>query len=498
MSSTLLELTRAAHEDYERYERLLAAKLTEKPRNHKETMNQQHRIYTVLRKAQEKAKQLIQIYEDKDGMRKDEIAALGGSNVMSSFYDRLKDIREYHKRFVVTQTDNQDTITLDTEDGSGTAEGVFTAEENFGKNLDLHSHFNRYLNLKAFEKLQPGFTRDKFDYMTYVERLDKFAECPRSAKLTLEYKAYLEDLYLYIREFAERAMPLTNHEKVVKQVDADFEERWRNRQILGWFDEKRLRGGEDDGERTGGAPAQEGIFCSACKKNFGNQNVYDAHLKGKKHEQAVKRQLADTGGLGQGSSGIDKQELSKQIAHKEALIERFVSQLPEQIFNTKALIQKKQSRTYDEIEMEQNEEPEEEVEVEDTDSEEERPIYNPLNLPMGWDGKPIPYWLYKLHGLNIEYKCEICGNYSYWGPRNFDRHFQEWRHAHGMRCLKIPNTKHFHGITLIEDALALYEKIKNQQGEENFKADVEEEYEDAQGNVFSRKTYEDLRRQGII
>eukprot|EP00741_Cyanophora_paradoxa_P005593 tig00000912_g5421.t1 len=148
--------------------------------------------------------------------------------------------------------------------------------------------------------------------------------------------------------------------------------------------------------------------------------------------------------------------------------------------------------------MEQNEEPEEEVEVEDTDSEEERPIYNPLNLPMGWDGKPIPYWLYKLHGLNIEYKCEICGNYSYWGPRNFDRHFQEWRHAHGMRCLKIPNTKHFHGITLIEDALALYEKIKNQQGEENFKADVEEEYEDAQGNVFSRKTYEDLRRQGII
>lgn len=34
--------------------------------------------------------------------------------------------------------------------------------------------------------------------------------------------------------------------------------------------------------------------------------------------------------------------------------------------------------------------------------------------------------------------------------RNFDRHFQEWRHAHGMRCLGIPNTKHFHDITLIQ------------------------------------------------
>ena len=29
------------------------------------------------------------------------------------------------------------------------------------------------------------------------------------------------------------------------------------------------------------------------------------------------------------------------------------------------------------------------------------PIYNPKNLPLGWDGKPIPYWLYKLHGLGI-------------------------------------------------------------------------------------------------
>jgi splicing factor 3A subunit 3 len=51
-------------------------------------------------------------------------------------------------------------------------------------------------------------------------------------------------------------------------------------------------------------------------------------------------------------------------------------------------------------------------------------IYNPLKLPLGWDGKPIPYWLYKLHGLNQEFKCEICGNYSYWGRRAYEKHFQ--------------------------------------------------------------------------
>ena len=31
---------------------------------------------------------------------------------------------------------------------------------------------------------------------------------------------------------------------------------------------------------------------------------------------------------------------------------------------------------------------------------------------------------------------------------------QEWRHAHGMRCLGIPNTAHFANVTLIEDAIA--------------------------------------------
>lgn len=45
----------------------------------------------------------------------------------------------------------------------------------------------------------------------------------------------------------------------------------------------------------------------------------------------------------------------------------------------------------------------------DESDEEDEFIYNPLKLPLGWDGKPIPYWLYKLHGLNLEFKCEICG-----------------------------------------------------------------------------------------
>ncbi len=57
------------------------------------------------------------------------------------------------------------------------------------------------------------------------------------------------------------------------------------------------------------------------------------------------------------------------------------------------------------------------------DSDDDKPKYNPKNLPMGFDGKPIPYWLYKLHGLGLEFKCEICGGASYWGRRAYEKHF---------------------------------------------------------------------------
>jgi len=188
-------------------------------------------------------------------------------------------------------------------------------------------------------------------------------------------------------------------------------------------------------------------------------------------------------------------EIKKKIFHMEMRINRLAELLSEQVDSTKENIEKKQARTLKEIVAElENEEEAEESEEE----EEDEPIVGIQNYPVGWDGKPIPYWLYKLHGLGLEYKCEICGNTAYWGRRAFERHFQEWRHAHGMRCLKIPNTRHFHEITKIKDAIELYKKIKADQWKFSWKAEVEEECEDVEGNVFPKKTYEDLQRQGLI
>ncbi|GFH21454.1 matrin-type domain-containing protein, partial [Haematococcus lacustris] len=123
---------------------------------------------------------------------------------------------------------------------------------------------------------------------------------------------------------------------------------------------------------------------------------------------------------------------------------------------------------------------------EGSDAEDEF-VYNPLKLPLGWDGKPIPYWLYKLHGLNQEFKCEVCGNFSYWGRRAYEKHFKEFRHQNGMRALGIPNNKNFFEVTKIADAQKLWEDIQLKQ-KGGFKAETEEEYEDAAGNVYNKRT----------
>ena len=135
-----------------------------------------------------------------------------------------------------------------------------------------------------------------------------------------------------------------------------------------------------------------------------------------------------------------------------------------------------------------------------SDDEEDTNNSNPLKLPLGWDGKPIPYWLYKLHGLSQEFKCEICGDYTYRGRREFERHFGDGRHQKGMRCLGIPNAyaKCFHEITRIADAQKLWKEIQRKEGLCKWSPEVDEEFEDDEGNVYDNKTYNYLKRQRLI
>lgn len=127
----------------------------------------------------------------------------------------------------------------------------------------------------------------------------------------------------------------------------------------------------------------------------------------------------------------------------------------------------------------------------------EEVLYNPKDVPLGWDGRPIPYWMYKLHGLNLEFRCEVCGNAVYKGPRCFERHFTEGVHVAGLRSLGVGYSRVFMGVTGIADVVKLKERLTKDEEGVRFDEDAIE-FEDGEGNVLNAKTYSDLVRQGLL
>jgi len=225
------------------------------------------------------------------------------------------------------------------------------------------------------------------------------------------------------------------------------------------------------------------------------------HKKGKKHIKVINKMSQEVLSLPQGEFSDIKEEFMdkkkesklKEIARFESRIIQLKGILSDIIYNSANEARKKQNMTYQEIEAENQDIGLDQISI--SDDEDREPNVKTRKLPQGSDGRPIPYWLYKLHGLGVEFKCEICGGASYWGRRAFDKHFQEWRHAYGMKCLKIPNTMHFKDVTEISEALKLHQKILQDNYKNSFKPDLEEEFEDESGNILSRKKYIELNRR---
>jgi splicing factor 3A subunit 3 len=242
-----------------------------------------------------------------------------------------------------------------------------------------------------------------------------------------------------------------------------FESEWEMGSLFGWEEViLRLRGQSDNAGPLTADGTTNPLHCKACNKTFANENVFMHHKKGRPHIKAVSDMSKN---VVRPRSEFSDQEVER--LRTVALLETWILKLKQELLadvfqNTENLVRKKQSKHYTELEADYEmlaDGKKKALGDANSDEEDERPKYNPKNLPMGWDGRPIPYWLYKLHGLGVEFKCEICGGASYWGQRAFEKHFQEWRHAYGMKCLKIPNTIHFKDVTDIEHALRLHKKI---------------------------------------
>lgn len=100
----------------------------------------------------------------------------------------------------------------------------FTDEEGYGKYLDLHECYEKYINLKGIEKV---------DYITYLGMFDQLYDIPKERK-TGEYRKYLLSLIEYLTWFVQRIKPLMDLEnELQEQVDQVYNQ-WESGTLPGW------------------------------------------------------------------------------------------------------------------------------------------------------------------------------------------------------------------------------------------------------------------------
>ncbi|CAB3405135.1 unnamed protein product [Caenorhabditis bovis] len=501
---SVLETIRNHHEERERLlDSIVKEHLADKP-THKAKINSELRVKGFVDRFCNASLELAKLYEDKDGARQVELDAVSGPNEFAEFYSRLKNIKDAHRRnpdelaeplSVEFQKINEE---IQNPERAEPDMVEFSDEESYGRFLDLHALYVKYINLKNIKRI---------DYMSYLLNFDKFIDIPRNTtKKTGAYKEYVTALQDYLVSFFRRTRPLHDLEGDFAAIDAHVSQMFNAGTLPGWTSDKEKAGtqasatavdlspynsaAELEGlglERLKGALMALGLKCGGTLKERAERLFA---TKGHKLSDLEKAAMASN------TADAEKQKLRNlQVAQIEAHIASMAELLADERAATRENVERKQARAAGEHE---EEEEEEEPVIEEEEEVDESAPYNPKNLPLGWDGKPIPYWLYKLHGLNISYSCEICGNQTYKGPKAFQKHFNEWRHSHGMRCLGIPNTAHFANITKIKDALDLWTKMKMEKERSKWNPDLDEEFEDSAGNVVTRKMYEDLKRQGLL
>ncbi|KIW86968.1 uncharacterized protein Z519_12433 [Cladophialophora bantiana CBS 173.52] len=545
----ILEDQRFLHEDLERLEQAITDRVAEDPKNAsqiKDRLTRDHQIDGFLTRIQEQSKRLLDIYKDAEGLRLKEVQSLSTGEPFEEFYKQLEEVKDFHRRYPNEPVENLERAYKRRRPEEGEyipseVDNMFSGEESNGRFLDLTQLHEDYLNIPGIKRLT---------YLQYLDNFDAF-EPPRlpikrQNKISDQYLQYVANLDSYLESFVRRTRPLEDLVKLFLRFQREFDTAWEAGTVPGWTKEQKEQmstnasaASEPQTEGTGA-----GVWCPDCEKEFTNQNVYKSHLTGKKHiknaEAKKSRMAANADGATNGTTGVSSKPLTmapslsgtalkeRAIASHEHRVRALADILSNERSNTRVNVERKQGMTERERQAELDAlfaEDDAAVAASDrraagknrtggedsgSDSEGDEKVYNPLKLPLAWDGKPIPYWLYKLHGLGVEFNCEICGNFVYMGRRAFDKHFSEARHIYGLKCLGITGSalsgaavgagglSLFREITGIEDALKLWDKIKKEKREKEVKEDQVVQMEDGEGNVMPERIYLDLQKQGIL
>ncbi|KAI1758872.1 hypothetical protein GGR53DRAFT_197630 [Hypoxylon sp. FL1150] len=508
----LLEEQRFLHEDLERLEQGIADRIGDEPKHIRDRLARDHQIAQFLDRISSQSTKLLSIYRDADGSRSREIQQIGSGDPMDEFHKQLAEIKGFHARYPNEPVENLERAYrpkrgLDVESQFSIVDTMFTGEEAYGRFFDLHTCHELYLNLPNAKRLS---------YLQYLDSFDNFAPgaggLKRAEKLTDQYFTYVGQLSQDLETFMRKTRPLENLDKVISDFDKEFDAAWEKDEVADWKNEEPSGNSNSTSKQTS---SSEAVWCDDCEKEFKNENVYKGHLSGKKHIRAAaeraKRLEGELDGASSAPNGAQKGGSStyrlkeRAIAEREFRVKRLASAMSTERSDTRVNVERKQGMT----ERERQQELENlfsatttTSQVKDTedgeDNDDEDKIYNPLKLPLAWDGKPIPFWLYKLHGLGVEFPCEICGNFVYMGRRAFDKHFNEARHIYGLKCLGITNTSLFRDITGIDEALRLWDRIQKEKRRDKVDDGSVVQMEDAEGNVMPEKVYYDLQKQGLL
>ncbi|XWS61311.1 hypothetical protein CRYUN_Cryun07bG0115300 [Craigia yunnanensis] len=322
----------------------------------------------------------IEIYEDKDNARKDEIAALGGQtasgiNIRIENIPRLvllmlmKTMKLYLKEESVMEFSGEVSLSLSLShmhiiDTFCYTSMLFYIMFFFLASSLVSNSFSGSLGLV------PGPAHSKFgaktEYSAYLDVFSQPHNIPLKLKSTRQYREYMENLLQYLIHFFQRTEPLQDLDRIFSKVEAKFEEQWADGQVQGW---------DKQGQENGDDPSQHTVIDLDYYSTF-EELMEVGPEKLKEHTPLEK---------------LDKKHFAKGSCGPK---ENGSTAILQDINSLKdvALMEAKMKNLCDLLSKE-------ETQVDTESDEEDQQIYNPLKLPMGWDGKPIPYWLYKLHGL---------------------------------------------------------------------------------------------------
>jgi splicing factor 3A subunit 3 len=524
----------------------------------KKRLLRDHQVKKRLDIVVSNSKRLLDLYKDADGLMKKELQSLTGTNedafkVFMRQVDKIRRSYSQHPDSITYTFENPSDRVADSIDALS-LDDVFTANEKAGRVMDFNHFYQQFLNLSVFRQFSEHYGIDRFDYLAFLSNFDDLltlipykTKATASATAMAEYKLFVSSVVDALRVFFTKAHPLVPPAELDAEIDATFDRLWQDRDLKGYFpgaqavhrepkeyglalslehsatdaaflqsnppssfDSSSGSGsgnGEAPAEAGSGAAAESGsLYCAPCQKLFTKQTLFDAHLPGKKHQKNLKKAEAeapapaapaDTSSTTPAPAPArgDLFSALRELAHLEFSLEHWADLCRAHITHTRTVTDKLLTKSLAEILAEEEADDDEEVEV----IEEAAPgaIYNPKNVPLGWDGKPIPLWMYKLHGFQHEYACEICGGDVHRGERNFIKHFREWKHTHMLKCLGITNSQHFVNVITVKEAVSLDERLKREAITKEFQAQ-DEEVEDAMGNVWRREDYEQHKRAGAL